>query len=120
VSGYVYFITTAEAERVKIGYTKNNPQARLRDLQVGSPVKLCIIATQRGSCSLERELHGEFDQYRLHGEWFELASPIAQRIAELNRKAFAEAEAAGAYAPKWVRMFHAFECGASPEEADAA
>jgi hypothetical protein len=120
VSGLVYFITTEHAERVKIGHTKNDPTARLRELQTGSPFRLCIIATERGDVTLERRLHARFGQHRLHGEWFTLCGEIKEHIKELNRSAFREADRAQRMPPKWVRIFNAFENGATPEEADVA
>jgi hypothetical protein len=119
VSGYVYFITTAEAERVKIGFTGNSPQTRLRELQTGSPQELCIIAVEPGSIDYERRLHARFSEHRLHGEWFAVGDEIKQHIREANRKSYEQAEQRQIYPPKWVRVFHALETGGSVEEADA-
>jgi hypothetical protein len=120
MSGYVYFITTAEADRVKIGFTSNSPASRLRELQTGSPFELCIIATECGSLAREQELHRRFAEHRLHGEWFEMCDEIRLHVRDVNRVHFAEAELARTIAPYWVRVFNALECGATPEEANAA
>lgn len=117
---WVYFITTADADRVKIGFTKNSPSARLRELQTGSPQELCIIATEPGSICNERALHDRFADYRLHGEWFAMCAEIGAHIREVNLNTFAEAEQAQATAPYWARVFNALEHGATVEEANAA
>jgi len=79
MSGFVYFIgpeaviyrnPDSDAVRVKIGYTRYNPQTRLGALQCGSPVPLELIAYIDGTQELERAFHGAFAELRSHGEWF--------------------------------------------------
>jgi hypothetical protein len=120
VSGYVYFITTAEAERVKIGFTRNQPRTRLRELQTGSPFELCIIATERGTEQDERELHARFADCRLHGEWFELTEELREYINAANMREYEEASQLEQVAPYWARVGNAFRNGATLEEASAA
>lgn len=76
MTGFVYFIGPealyhrSDIQFVKIGFTKNNPDARLRSLQCGSPVVLNVHAYFEGSEALERAFHEAFAELRSHGEWF--------------------------------------------------
>jgi hypothetical protein len=66
----VYFISSGDA--VKIGVAKN-PEARLRDLQVGNANQLEILATISGAGRHEEDsLHKLFEPFRLRGEWFQI------------------------------------------------
>lgn len=72
---YVYFIRAkTRPSTVKIGKAED-PQQRLRELQVGCPHRLwiegkirCYSAAQ--AFELERELQRLFDSHRVRGEWF--------------------------------------------------
>lgn len=75
----VYFIQAASGQ-IKIGIAAD-PTARLRDLQVGSPVPLALVCDCGGGRPQEREYHRRFAAYRVHGEWFE---PSAEIIAEIE------------------------------------
>lgn len=66
---YVYVIQSPLGGAVKIGYSRD-PQARLADMQVGSPVPLRLVATFRGGRAEERALHEALRGSRSHGEWF--------------------------------------------------
>jgi len=64
----VYFIQGETTKLVKIGQSVN-PAARLRDLQIGSPDVLKLLAAVDGS---EKEFHKMFAKQRVRGEWFSL------------------------------------------------
>lgn len=74
----VYF---AEAGgRVKIGWTAKDPQQRLRDLTIGSPFPLRLLAALevepgRGR-TVEAAFHELFADEHVHGEWFKLSDRI--------------------------------------------
>jgi hypothetical protein len=77
VKGFVYFIAPEalfhrdeDTQLVKIGYTRNRPEARLAALQCGSPLTLDLFAYTNGSEELERAFHAAFANFRSHGEWF--------------------------------------------------
>jgi Meiotically Up-regulated Gene 113 (MUG113) protein len=82
----IYLIGAAGLSAVKIGSARN-PQLRLQQLQVGSPVPLAILWTypflqssgeEKEGMSLEKALHHRFAGRRLHGEWFDLSpDPVA-------------------------------------------
>lgn len=63
----IYIIRCGDA--VKIGFS-DNPFNRIKELQVGNPERLKIIAMFPGSMRLERNIHARLKQYRINGEWF--------------------------------------------------
>lgn len=65
----VYFIACGDL--VKIGKTFDI-EARIRDLQCGSPVLLTLLKTTPGYSELESALHNHFADRRRHGEWFDV------------------------------------------------
>lgn len=69
-SRWVYLAGSQQARPVKIGVAKD-AEARIAELQIGSPLPLHLIWKTRGGRSLERELHERFAPYRIHGEWFD-------------------------------------------------
>lgn len=85
---YIYVITPVARGKtgpVKIGIAQD-PKARLRQLQSGSPVGLEIFASywcpgRDRVASLEKHMHQCMAGVRLHGEWF-AATPevVAQQI----------------------------------------
>lgn len=81
--GYAYFVVARRLSRVKIGKA-NDPEQRLRDLQVGSPDELSLVATMPGGLKAEGALHLRFREDRLHGEWFDLTPRIADEIGQLG------------------------------------
>lgn len=68
-AGWVYFVAPVDGGLVKIGFSVN-PDMRLRELQVGSPVQLDMIGKWRGTEADEVALHEWFAEARKHGEWF--------------------------------------------------
>lgn len=83
--GYVYFIGTDDwrLNRVKIGFTRNGPKARLADMQTGSPFKLRVLGAIGGDMVLERLLHETFAPLREHGEWFRLEGRLLALVSNL-------------------------------------
>ena len=75
---YIYIIRmeipNCDINPVKIGVS-NDPINRIKDLQVGSPFPLKIIAKKKTSLAdkLERILHRRFSSKTLKGEWFDLS-----------------------------------------------
>ena len=56
--GYVYFITNGE--NIKIGYTKNSVQKRLKQLNTGSDKQLYILGYMKGTMADEENLYSKF------------------------------------------------------------
>lgn len=65
----IYFIKSSTGQ-IKIGYTKNNPESRLKQCQTGSSAKLSILKTIRGGYAMETYLHKKFKHLNTRGEWF--------------------------------------------------
>lgn len=70
--GGVYFIQHGPGGPVKIGYTESAPLVRMATLQVGTPVRLRLLAwwDEVGRAE-EKGVHEILAEYRLTGEWFE-------------------------------------------------
>lgn len=81
----VYFIQS-DCGRIKIGYTSaETPDARLRDLQVGSPRKLTLLTYFAGPRETEGWLHKKFGDLNPHGEWFDPSPLLESAIAYAKR-----------------------------------
>lgn len=85
LENFVYVIGNESV--VKIG-TSANPWRRLQDIRVMSALPVDLIVKFPGGFGTEKWLHGRFDDYHYHGEWFRrfgrLDSWIA-RLRELNQ-----------------------------------
>lgn len=71
---FIYIIT--DGENYKIGVSKKDPAARLKQLQTGHPKTLSIYSTFKVPAdqvfSLEKEAHRLVQQqYQKRGEWFQ-------------------------------------------------
>ncbi|TLS45714.1 hypothetical protein FE633_13175 [Streptomyces montanus] len=75
---WVYLIGSSRARVVKIGVS-NDPEARLQELQTGSPVALRVLWKKPGGQPLESARHMYFGTCRAHGEWFDFGEhdPVA-------------------------------------------
>jgi hypothetical protein len=82
--GWVYFIRYSNGGDVKIGYSGDDPQRRLKILQTGCPDELTLIGVQRGTKGDEAELHERFAEYRKRGEWFRWNEKLAGYIARFT------------------------------------
>ena len=72
---YVYAIGDVKG-LVKIGKSKK-PQKRLRELQVGSPVKLFILSFRKETeLFTEKRVHNLVAFTRAHGEWFAVSHKL--------------------------------------------
>ena len=91
--GFVYLIRgpkNGSEQLYKIGQT-SNMQARMRNLQTGSPTKLEIVKFIQTDDALmiERKLHNAFKETRIRGEWFALNKGqvrAAKKLMHKNRK----------------------------------
>jgi hypothetical protein len=76
----VYFVQAGDDGPIKIGYCHKftGVRPRLDNIQTGCPWPLVIRRViPVTSVYAERQLHEEFAPYRLAGEWFEPAPPVA-------------------------------------------
>jgi hypothetical protein len=87
---FVYFVAPEavfhrdDSQVVKIGYTRNHPRARLRNLQCGSPIQLSLLGYTDGPPDLERAFHRTFAACGSHGEWFHLYGKLFDFIGYLG------------------------------------
>lgn len=79
-SEWTYFVQSVEGGPIKIGYTSQDPETRLANLQTGSPTVLRIVGLI--SENRERELHEQFEKSRSHGEWFRPTKDLLDFIAK--------------------------------------
>lgn len=77
----VYFIG-GDAGAVKIG-TTIAPLERLAAFQLGSPIKLSILALVAGGAKEEKAFHQRFAEHRTHGEWFARHPQLLEVIDDL-------------------------------------
>ena len=82
--GQVYFVT--EGNYIKIGYTSQNIDKRIHQLNTGSIHKLYLLGWIYGNKKTEKELHIKFAQSRVryNAEWFEPTEELLQFINENN------------------------------------
>jgi hypothetical protein len=76
VSGTVYYMRIGN--RVKIGWT-SNLKTRMASI---NPEEL--LASEPGTRDTERERHQQFDNLRIHGEWFAMEEPLLSHIESLR------------------------------------
>lgn len=81
----IYFITQDD-QFVKIGHTKDSPEKRLVQLQIGNPKQLKLEKVIHGGETKEATLHSRFGPYHERGEWYWLSREIRTYIN--SQKAF--------------------------------
>ena len=69
---------------MKIGRTIK-AEERLKNLQIGSPVKLVLATSFYGGESEEIALHKMLAEHREHGEWFRLTDEVIE-VMEVAEK----------------------------------
>lgn len=68
--GFIYFIQGESGGSVKIGYASDITK-RIKTLQTGFPETLIIVKSFPGNIDDEGNIHQEFKDFRIRGEWFE-------------------------------------------------
>nr|WP_255672833.1 GIY-YIG nuclease family protein [Glycomyces amatae] len=84
----VYLLS--DGDYLKIGYTSRSIEARIRELQTGSPRPIQLLGTiPNAGMDVERELQAKFANLRIrsNGEWF-MASPAIEAEFRKRREAF--------------------------------
>ncbi|WP_442809867.1 GIY-YIG nuclease family protein [Streptomyces sp. SR27] len=82
MTSFVYMIGEEGESVVKIGKA-NSPADRLPSLQTGNPTLLRILWVHEGDRQLEGHLHAVFADYRVRGEWFDLA-PLGDPVVAVQ------------------------------------
>jgi hypothetical protein len=76
----MYFLG-GEQGPIKIGWTKGDPETRLRALQTGNPTLLSILGTIECSQQVETLTHVRLNHCRLRGEWFDRQAALDEFAA---------------------------------------
>jgi hypothetical protein len=77
--GVVYFVQGEAGGPIKIGWSgAGEIKDRLHSIQVGYPYRLVVRRTIVGDRAKEAAYHRRFAAYRLNGEWFRPAAPVAR------------------------------------------
>jgi hypothetical protein len=85
--GYVYFFTTKDLSKVKIGYSKKNPYARMGEYQNQEKQPLQMIAIYPVmNKNTERKIHKYLNHKRLHKEWFVYDMEVCSLLKQLYLK----------------------------------
>ena len=82
--GFIYFVQGKPGTPIKIGFTLNDLQQRLKGLQTSSPEELRPLVLVPGVTTEERALHKYFSKYHMRGEWFEPSHEILNVIEKLK------------------------------------
>jgi hypothetical protein len=80
----IYFVT--EGKYIKIGYTTQDIEKRIKQLNTGSVQNISLLGWMYGNKAKEKELHIKFAQSRVryNGEWFEPTEKLLDFINENN------------------------------------
>lgn len=81
---FIYFIGMLNDSIIKIGIS-NDPQKRLKELQVANPYELRLIFMFRGDESKEIQLHEKFVEYNIRGEWFYNIGKLKEYVNQILR-----------------------------------
>ena len=76
----IYFVRVGKSGPIKIGYSENNIESRIKDLQIGSPEALILMGVMEGDKAKEREMHEKFKDLHIRGEWFRPGVDLRQFI----------------------------------------
>jgi hypothetical protein len=92
----LYVIRAEGMKRYKIGISVD-PERRIRNLQIGSPIRLEVISLRplRAARLVEMGLHESLAEHRAWGEWFDLPDDVLERLL-----AAVEAETPAVQAPE--------------------
>jgi hypothetical protein len=82
----IYFIT--DTINIKIGYTKNSIEKRLKQLQTSNSNTLYLLGWIDGDMDFEKRLHSLFASSRIrsNGEWFKPTKDLIDYINLNNQK----------------------------------
>jgi hypothetical protein len=71
MTGFVYLVWAKGTDKYKIG-SSGYPERRIKELQVGSPIKLEFVVCKESESyeAEERTLHRKWKNCNSHGEWF--------------------------------------------------
>jgi hypothetical protein len=87
--GHIYLVNAVGTNKFKIGKTAGSVAHRIKELQIGSPIRLRYVyhAYVDRMNRTERELHYQFVCFRSIGEWFSLSDTNVKECITLMRLA---------------------------------
>lgn len=83
----VYFILDGEQygdAYIKIGYSKNNLNQRVNNLQIGNPRKITLIWKLEGDKKMESKLHNLLSDFHERGEWFRFTEEVSDILDAIS------------------------------------
>jgi hypothetical protein len=85
--GHIYLVNAVGTNKFKIGKTAGSVAHRIKDLQIGSPIRLRYVyhAYVSHMSRFEKELHYQFSCFRSIGEWFALSHTNVKECITLMR-----------------------------------
>lgn len=88
---YIYLLRTFDSDNTacfKIGYTKNDPKLRIKQLQTGNKEEIELICSFKSEFGtrLEANLKRMYKQYNAKGEWFYLPEDIVKDFLSICEK----------------------------------
>jgi hypothetical protein len=109
----VYFMQSLD--KIKVGYTSNNPTNRKRSMETGNPHGIVLIGTVNGTREHEEKIHKQLQKYCVRGEWFRDCEAVRDYVhAVLSNKKVVKyerhlydgsVEIAETSNPKWINQF---------------
>lgn len=84
----VYFVEAVGTGFVKVGRSKNIAE-RVATLRANNGALLRLLRWDKGGAREERALHGRYDYYRSHGEWFIVFPHLASHVGCLPASLYA-------------------------------
>jgi tryptophanyl-tRNA synthetase len=89
---WIYLMRCVETDGTvsyKIGYTKNDPKKRVKQLQTGNKNEITLVEKfwSEYSTRLEATLHHTYKHYRDdRGEWFDLPKDVVKNFVSICEK----------------------------------
>ena len=85
---YTYFIQQENGGNIKIGFTTQEPEKRLANLQTGSAYTLRIVGLLHGN--KENKLHKKFSDIKVKGEWYKNNKELVDYISSNSLEGYDE------------------------------
>jgi len=83
--GYVYFIYSCNDNKCKIGFSKNHPSKRLKQLNTGNSSSLLLLGYIEGNMKIEKNIRNQFHYLWENLEWLNIDESLIQYINSNNQ-----------------------------------
>jgi len=81
--GYIYFLLAEKLDAVKIGFTRNTVEKRLKYGNTWSPYDFDVLKIIEGTMLDEVALHKRFHKDKIQREWFQYSDELKEFIDKL-------------------------------------